>query len=418
MMNKRYLIIGCGAAGWSAVQAIRAHDRHGAITLVSDEAAPPYSRMLLSYWLQGKAGEELMYPFPAGYFEELEVETLYGQPATTVDPQRQMVTLANGRELQYDELLIATGASPWRPPIAGLDLPGVFNLWAMEDVRGILATIRPEGKAVIIGAGFIGMQAVDALFARGMRCTVVELLPQVLPRILDAEGARLVEAALTERGVRVFTASQVAEIQPAGERKEVVLQDGRSLPADLIITAAGVRPNVGLARTAGLQTATGILVDERMRASVPHVYAAGDVAEGGDFSTGGRAVHAIWPTAVDQGRVAGLNMAGVQATYPGSLSMNTLEVLGLPMASVGMFAGEELEVQEHREPSRGVYRKLAFRDGRLAGAILVGDLKDVGLLQAMIRQQTDLMRWKGSLAWARLNLGKALLSYGGARLQR
>ena len=186
-------------------------------------------------------------------------------------------------------------------------------------------------------------------------------------------------------------------------------------PADLVITATGIRPNVELAQAAGLETATGILVDDRMRTSDPHIYAAGDVAESRDFCTGERVVHGIWPTAVDQGRVAGLNMAGVPVTYPGSLSMNTLEVLRLPLASMGLFKGDGLEIQEYRDPARGVYRKLAFRDGRLSGAVLIGALEDVGLLQAMIRQQADLTRWKGSLAQAPLNLGKALLSYGGVR---
>jgi len=415
-MGRRYVILGAGPAGWSAVQAIRSHDPHGTITLVSGEAVPPYARMLLSYWLEGKVGEEVMYPFPDGYFEGLGVEVLYGQRATAVDPHTQQVTLADGRVLPYDELLIATGASPWRPPVAGLEQPGVFTLWTLEDVRGIRAMIRPGGEAVIIGAGFIGMQAVDALVKRGMRCTIVELLPQVLPRILDGEGASLVEETLIERGVRVFTGRQVAEIRSAGKRRkrqEVVLDDGRTLPADLVITATGVRPNLDLARTSGLDTATGILVDEEMRTSVPHIYAAGDVAEGYDFSTGERAVHAIWPTAVDQGRVAGLNMAGLQIPYPGSLSMNTLDVLGLPLASVGLFEGEDLVVQVHRGMARRTYRKLAFRNGRLAGAILVGGIEDIGLLQAMIRQQANLTRWKDSISWAPLNLGKAMLAYGG-----
>lgn len=414
-MGRRYVILGSGPAGWSAVQAICTHDPHGTITLVSGEATLPYARMLLSYWLEGKVGEEVMSPFPAGYFERLGIEVLYGQQATTVDPQRQVVTLADGRELPYDELLIATGASPWRPPIVGLEQPGVFNLWTLEDVRGILATIRSGGEAVIIGAGFIGMQAVDALVKRGMRCTVIEALPQVLPRILDTEGAHLVEETLTERGVRVFTGRQVAEIKAPGRRRkrqEVVLDDGRTLPADLVITATGVRPNLELAHAAGLATATGILVDEHLRTSLPHIYAAGDVAEGYDFSTGERAVHAIWPTAVDQGRVAGLNMAGLQITYPGSLSMNTLDVLGLPLASVGLVEGEDLVVQIHRGPARRTYRKLAFRNGRLAGAILVSEIEDIGLLQAMIRQQANLTRWKDSIGRAPLSLGKAMLTYG------
>lgn len=417
-MSRRHVIVGCGAAGWSAVQAIRSYDRESAITLVSGEAAPPYARMLLSYWLEGKAGEEAMCPFPAGHFEGLGVEVLSGQRATGLDPLRRLISLADGRQLSYDELLIATGASPSRPSITGLDLPGVFNLWTLDDVRGILATIRQGGEAVIIGAGFIGMQAVDALCKRGMGCTVVEVLPQVLPRILDVEAARLVEIMLRERGARVLTSSRVTEIRRAGrrtKRKEVVLGDGRALPADLVVTATGLRPNVDLARAAGLKTATGILVDDALRTSVPHIYAAGDVAEGRDLSTGRGAVHATWPTAVDQGRTAGLNMAGVAVSYPGSLSMNTVEVLGLPLASAGLFEGENLEFQKHQEAAGRVYRKLAFRDGRLVGAILVGETGDIGLLQAMIRQEADLSRWKGSLARAPLNLGGALLAYGGVR---
>ncbi len=414
-MSKRYVIAGFGAAGWSAAQAIRSKYEQGIITVISDEKSPPYARMLLSCWLKGKIEEEAIHLFPNDVFKSLNTEALYEKRAEKIDTDRQTVILNNGESIPYDELLIASGASPVRPEIKGIDLPGVLNLWTRDDTLRIREGIRENGEAVVIGAGFIGMQAVDALLKLNVRCSLIEALLHVLPRILDPEGAGLIESRLKREGVDIFTDTTVKEIGAEGKRKEIVLDSGRTLQADLVITAAGVRPNLDLAKTAVLKTDTGILVDECMRTSSSHVYAAGDVAESLDFSTGGRGVHAIWPTAVDQGWVAGMNMAGASVDYPGSLNMNTLDVLDIPLASVGLFQGDGLEIGKHTESSRGIYRKIAFRDGRLTGAVLLGDISDIGIIRSMIHRRVDITSVKSAVVFSPVKLGRTWPVYGGIK---
>jgi NAD(P)H-nitrite reductase large subunit len=400
----RHLIIGGGPAAINAVETIRQFDGGAsAITLVCDE--PAYSRMVLPYYLADRIPQKQVFTGDDGYFRRLGVEPLLGVRVARVDPQALQVTLQDGRALPFDDLLIATGSSAVVPPIPGADLPGVLPLWTLGHTEAVLQATRnlERPEVVLVGAGFIGFIVLNAMFKRGWKLHVVEMAGHVLPRMLNEESARLVERWLGQKGVSLHLGTTVQSIAAAGGRKRVTMASGAAVECDLVIVATGIRPNLDLVAGSGIQTDQGILVNDRMQTNFPHVYAAGDVAQGPDLLGSRPAVHAIQPTAVDHGRVAGANMAGHEVRYPGSLLMNVLDACGLQCVSFGRW-GEPTEAMTICNPDRPVYRRLLWTGDRVTGAIFcgpaseVGMLNDVGMVKGLIQTQTPLGEWKRFLA--------------------
>lgn len=394
-MPGRNVIIGGGAAGTYAIDTIRVFDREAEITLICDE--PSYARMALPYYVAGQVPEGQVITGTPDYFAKRDVTPLLGRRAASIDPSAHHVVLDDGTEVPYDQLLLATGSRAQRIPVPGAELPGVETLWTLEDANAALRSLPDNAEVVLVGAGFIGLIVLNALFKRGCRLKVVEIAGHVLPRMLDPVSAALAESWLTRQGVELYTGQQVTGIEGEG-RKKVSLSGGGSLEADLVVLATGITPNVELARAAGLEVGTGIAIDRRCLTSAPGVYAAGDCAEGPDLLTGEKAVHAIQPTAVDHGRVAGANMAGQGVEYPGSLLMNILDVCGLQCASFGNWSGEGAVIRNEGLP---LYRKLVWEGGRMVGAIFAGPmndvcmLNDVGMVKGFIQSRADLGHWKG-----------------------
>jgi NAD(P)H-nitrite reductase large subunit len=401
-----HVIIGGGPAATNAVETIRQQDGgRSAITLVCDE--PAHSRMALPYWLAGAIPEVQTHTGDAATFRELDVATRFGVRATAIDPPGRTVTLSDGSTLAFDNLLIATGSSPLRPSIPGADLPGVEPLWSLAHTDRVLkyaASLQPAGRTprvVLVGAGFIGMIVLNAMHKRQWQLAVVEREAQVLPRMLDAPGADHARRWLEAQGIPVHCGATVTQIKalPDGS-KTVELSDGRSLAADIVILATGIRPNLDLLQGSGIATGEAILVDDRMQTNFPHVYAAGDVAQGPVLFGAERAVHPIQPTAVDHGRVAGANMAGHEVHYPGSLAMNVVDLCGLQGASFGRWSDAAGETATIDNAAGFIYRRLLFRDDHLCGAILLGrandlgNLSDVGMIKGLIQTQAALGPWK------------------------
>ncbi len=400
----RHVLIGGGPAAINAIETIRDVD-HGAshITLVSDE--PAYARMVLPYWLANQIPEKQVYTADDAYYDALKVERQIGGRVTKIDPNGKTVTLQDGSALPFDDLLIATGSSATIPPIPGADLPGVHPLWTVAHTRAVLEDAKPQAvpEVVFVGAGFIGFIVLNAMYKRGWKLHVVEMAPHVLPRMLDAESATLVEGWLHKKGVATHLGTTVKAISAEGGRKRVTMADGSSVTADLVIIATGIRPNLDLVQGSGIAVDQAILVNDRMRTNYPFIYAAGDVAQGPDLYGDKPAVHAIQPTAVDHGRVAGANMAGQEVHYPGSLLMNILDVCGLQCASFGRWGEAGAEATSIVNPDRPVCRKLLWTGDRLTGAVFVGPandlgmLNDVGMVKGIMQTRTPLGAWKAFL---------------------
>lgn len=398
----RHVIIGGGPAGIHAVETIKSIDPEASITLISDE--PAYARMALPYYLAQEIPEEHVLLGDDRFFEAIRVEARLGQRVANVSPQKKQLALEGDGVLPFDTLLIATGSSPTRPLIPGIDGPRVTTLWTLEDCRQALDATSPGSRVVLIGAGFIGFIVLNALYKKGCKLTVIEIADQILPRMLDRPSARLVEGWLKDRGVTIHTGAEVSHIGDRRDgRKTVRLKGRRGLTADLVIVATGIRANTGLTHGSGITVAEGIVVNDRMQTNFPFIYAAGDVAQGPDLSTGQQAIHAIQPTAVDHGRVAGANMAGRSVQYPGSLLMNVLDVAGLHCSSFGLWRENGREAMTLQDPGRPLYRKLLWEGNRIVGAILVGPqedtamLNDIGMVKGLIQTKIPLGPWKHHL---------------------
>ncbi len=419
MAAKRHVIVGAGTAGWNAITTMREVDRGASeIVLVSDES--PYSRMVLPYYLAREIGESHVFTAGPTRLAELKVETRIGRRAQRIEASQNKLILDDGEELPYDDLLIATGSSPVRPPLPGAEGPGVHSFWTLPQAREVAAGVRPGARVAMVGAGFIAFTILNALLSRGVKLTVVEIAPRILPRMVDEAGARLVQAWLEERGVAVRAGAEATAIEDAREAKAIRFKRGRAVECDLVIMATGIRPNLEWVRGSGVEVRSGVVVDERMRSSVPNIYAAGDVAEGPDRVTGEPAVHAIEPTAMQHGRVAGANMAGRDTAYPGSLLMNIVDVLDLEVASFGVWEDAGAETFAEVRPERPSYRKLLFRGGRLVGAIILGKTRDiwatndVGMLKGLVYTGVDLTEWKAHLRRHPHDIKRAFLATGAA----
>ncbi len=421
-----HVVIGAGPAGMSAIETIRhLESEPSRITLVCDE--PAHSRMVLPYWLSGHVDRAHTQLGDARHFTRLNVDTRFGRRVASIAPDTRTLGLDDGTAITYDTLLIATGSRPVAPPIPGVDLPGVQPMWSLRHVDGALATMQSVAspRALLVGAGFVGLIVLGAMFKRNWSLTVVEQEPHVLPRMLDPDAARIVQTWLTDHGIAVHTSTTVDAIQQGAARKQVGLRDGSSLDADLVVLATGVQPNVDVARATGIQTDQGILVDDRMRTSIPGIFAAGDVAQGPALLSDLQVVHAIQPTAVDHGRVAGANMAGREVHYPGSLGMNVLDACGLQCASYGDALNRDRPTIVVTDRRRFLYRKLVWEDDRLVGAIVtgkpadVGMLTDLGMLKGLIQTQVPMGIWKSYLTENPFDVRRAFVALGvGARLAR
>jgi NAD(P)H-nitrite reductase large subunit len=414
-MATRYVILGAGPAGLNALETLRALDSGGRITLVCDE--PPYARMVLPYLLGGSVQESALQTGDDAWFAEQGVETRFGVRARGVDAGAHRLTLEDGSALDYDRLLVATGSRAMRPEVEGADGDGVIPIWTLSDARGYLGGAHRE--TVIVGAGFIAFTILDAIVKTSERVHIVEIAPRVLPRMLDARAAALVEAQLAADGVGVRTGSTLQRIEPAGGRRRLRLSTGDPLECDAVVLATGVRPNLEFLAGSGLEIDQGILVDGRMQTSLADVYAAGDCAQGPDLLGGEPRVQAIQPTAVDHGRVAAANMAGHDVCYDGSLTMNVVAARGLEACSFGRWEGDA-DVTVVANESDRIYRKYVWEGDRMVGASLVGPslavtgVNDAGMLKGLIQSGVRLGPWRAYLDENPLDLRRPYLASGAA----
>ncbi len=400
----KHVILGNGPAGVVAAETLRQADPAGDILLVGNEAAPPYSRMAIPYLLEGDIDESGTYlRKTADHFERLRVRQLCAR-AVALDTTKQTILFHDGHFEPYDRLLIATGSHPVRPPIPGIDLPEVQTCWTLEDARAIAQLARPGSRVLQLGAGFIGCIIMEALAARGVALTVVEMGDRMVPRMMTPQAGGMIKRWVEGKGIRVLTSAGVERVErgpDAATPLTVALSTGDRLPCDLMIVAAGVAPNVAFLESTPVHVAKGVLVDERMQTSVPGIYAAGDVAEAPDLFTGAHLVAAIQPNAADQARIAALNRAGRDTRLTGVLAVNVLDTLGLISTSFGQWWGEKAEAGgsgvEHVDEAGQRYLSLQFKDDVLIGATAIGLTQHVGVLRGLIQGRIRLGPWRDRL---------------------
>lgn len=387
----RTVIIGAGPAGTTVAETLRQYDARAEIVLISSEPFPPYAPpALVEYFLTGR---EVHFWKGKDLPERLGLDYRPGTRVVAVLPEERTIRLASGETLSYDRLVIATGSRLYAP-VPGAEKPGVYNFKSLSAAEELVRQVR-EGRAhsaLIVGAGFIGVEIALLLRDLGLTVTQVEMTDRVMPRMLDAETADIALAVMRGRGIDVRLNTKAAAFLGEPRAEAVALESGEVLTADLLIAATGVKPNIEFLEGSGIETRWGVLVDDHLRTNVPDVYAAGDVAETIDRVTGERYVHAIFPNAVDQGRVVACNLLGWDVAYEGADNMNSLKHLGLPIIAVGEMTGEELRVRWD-----GILRKVYLQDNRIVGFRLAGDIRAAGIYRALMNKRVDVGPFKHRL---------------------
>ncbi len=388
-----HLIIGNGIAGTCAAEAIRRLDEKAGITIIGDENTIPYSRPMISMVLEGALGEERL-PIRSGrFYDQLEIKPILGQRAVAIDTGARKVHLQDGRTLSFDRLLIATGADPRTMQVEGSGLKNIFYMRTKEDVRKMLAALPQARKALVLGGGLVGFKAAYGLLKRGLQVTMLITSGYPLAMQVDRTAGNIILEKLLAHGLEVRTGISVAAFTGNGKVAGAELSDASHVECDLVVVGKGVRPALSFLPPE-IEKDLGAVVDEHLETSTAGIFAAGDAAQCIDIARQRRWVNAIWPEAAAQGRVAGMNMAGRQVIYPGSLSRNVMRIFDLDVMTIGQVNPEDqqeglLAFQNH-DPVRGTYRKLVLRENVLAGAMLINDMEQGGLLQALIRNRTPL----------------------------
>jgi NADPH-dependent 2,4-dienoyl-CoA reductase/sulfur reductase-like enzyme len=391
------VILGAGPAGVIAAETIRKHNAKDEIVIVGDEREAPYSRMAIPYLLIGNIGESGTHLRHDGqHFHKLRIDVRRAR-ATQVDAAKRCLALDDGTTLGFDTLLIATGSSPSSPPIPGIDKPGVRACWTLDDARAIAQRATKGARVLQMGAGFIGCIIMESLAARGVQLTVVEMGDRMVPRMMGPTAGGMIKDWCQAKGVTVFTGTRVEAIEGDAPMR-VKLSGGAQLDADLVISATGVKPNIGFLEKSGITCLLGVLTDEHMQTNVPGIYAAGDCAEALDVVSGKLIVSAIQPNAADQAYVAAMNMAGRAARLKGVTQINVLDTLGLISTSFGdwqgVAGGQHVELTDR---AAGRHLSLQFKDDVLIGCNSIGWTEHVGVMRGLVEGQVHLGPWKDKL---------------------
>ena len=414
----KYVIIGNGAAGLAAAEKLTRLDPNGSITMLTAEVHPVYSKCLLPDYLSGDLAEERLFIRERQFYEKHKINLHRSQKVVRIDFEKKCVmtkrTDIGNKEvdvLPYDRLLIATGSKMAVPPITGLESIPFYTLGTLDDAKRIMDAAKNARKITIVGGGFVGLEIAFSLYKQGREITVIEKADSVLPAQLDETAAHMLQDALEEEGIRLFTQVGVAEVRHGGlpgflrifspgKEHRVILSDGRTLKSDMVIVATGSHPCLDFLSGTRIRMHRGIAVDTRMQTSVPDVFAAGDVVETVDAISGSTMLSPIWPNAVIQGEVTASNMAGVPRELGELISMqNASEFREIPMISMGLVDphGAEYEILYDHRPVEGIYRKLVLKDDIVVGMIFLGDLRSSGVIGALIKDRTNVGKIKRNM---------------------
>jgi NAD(P)H-nitrite reductase large subunit len=378
----KIVIIGNSAAAVGCVEGVRSVDKNSEIVLIASEKHHTYSRPLISYLLYGKTDEQRMKYRPDSFYSDNMVDTMLGKTAVSVDPKGHTVKLESGEVISYDKLMVATGSSPFVPPMKGLDkVEKKFTFMTLDDAHALDKAISAESRVLVIGAGLIGLKCVEGIADKVKEIAVVDMADRILPSVLDAEGAELVQKSIEKHGVKFYLNDSAAELEP----NKAKLKSGAEVEFDVLVVAVGVRPNIALLKDAGAECGRAIKTDNKCQTSLKDIYAGGDCTESYDITIGAERVLALLPNAYMQGNTAGVNMAGGEQLYENAIPMNAMGMFGYHMITAGSYDGNVYTEKEGEN-----YKKLFYKDNRLMGYIMIGDIKRAGIYTALIKNQTPL----------------------------
>jgi NAD(P)H-nitrite reductase large subunit len=408
-----HVIIGNSAAGISVAETIRENEEDAEITVLSEEPYNPYSRIFLPKFISGEATLDSLSLRSADFWDALRVHSLLGAKVLHVSVKECEIELMDGKRIGFDNLFICSGASSLFPKIPGLDseLEGITGLRTIDDGKRILQRLEKTRSIVILGGGLVGIKAAEALgsMSKDLRITVVESAENILPERLDIKASRIIQRRMELYHIDVLLSNTVTEIIGREEVEGVRTDSGELLECGLVIIAAGVTPNVEFLSNTGVKVNRGVVVDQEQRTNFSNIFAAGDVAEAFDPVQGEFALNPMWLNAVTQGTVAGLNAIGVHRDYEGSLALNSGAFFGISVAAIGVTNPKDSLYQEEvLFPGRDIYRKVVLDQGRLVGALLIGDVSGMGVFHSLIRQRRELGESFGSLGRRKLSYAHIL----------
>jgi NAD(P)H-nitrite reductase large subunit len=384
----KYVIIGTGVAGVSAAEAIRQIDPDGPITMIGDETERPYCRPMISLVLEGAMGPEALPIRTAAFYADNKITPILGSRVTAIDVTEKTVRCASGQTLPYDRLLIASGADPRPIKAQGLHLSGISYMRHQGHIRSMLGALPEAKSALVLGGGLVGFKAAYGLLKRGLHVVMLIRSGYPLSMQVDETAGKMVREELVRHGLEVHVGTQVTAFEGNRRVQAAYVADGRTIVCDMVVIGKGVLPALSFVPREHIDVDLGVLVGSRMETSVAGIYAAGDVAEGVDIARKTRWVNAIWPEAVIQGRIAGMNMAGRGVNGKGSLSRNVMRIFDMDVLTAGLVAPPPddtgCEVITRLDKRRKLYRKLIFRGDRLIGLVMVNQIEHGGVLMNLI----------------------------------
>ena len=388
------VIIGSGVAGVTAARTIRENDPKAKISVYTNENHLYYPRPRLYEVLSGEAEPREIYMFSEEWYEKRRIKVHLNKKVLGIETARKELLLEGRSRVKYDKLLLANGAHPFVPPIKGVEKTGVFSLRSIKDALTIKEYTKKTRKAIIIGGGLLGLEFAASLRKLGQQVEVVEIFPRLLPRQLDQDGATILKDRIERRGINIVLGVKTEEILGKKMVSGILLNNGKEFSGNLVLISAGVRSNTDLAVEAGIRVDKGVVVDEYLQTSVNDVYAAGDVAE---FE--GR-VYGIIPVAMEQAKIAAINMLEKEKqVYKGTIPSNTLKIVGVELTSMGLVNPEGSQYEEIKkiDKEKGVYKKIVFEQGKIVGAIILGDRKGVMSIKKLMDQEIDVTKYKDLL---------------------
>ncbi len=404
----KYVIIGNGPAGMSAVKTILETEPNAQIIIIGDEEVPPYSRILITYYLEGKITKEKLFIYAEELLKSPRVEFKYPVKIISVDVKNKYIYSSDGERLNYDQLLIASGASPKLPPQPGMHGKCVYTIRNFSDVEEIHHKLVKVRDCVFLGGGMVSLKMAQALKRNGVKVTMVVSGDHIVSQRLDKVGAQIVADYLKSKNIQVMTNEMAREIINYRNRKLIYFSSGKKIETDMIIVGKGVTPNCNFIDRNQIKVNQGIVVDEHLKTSAVDVFAAGDVVESQDLLYQKYRLNPILPNAVKQGRIAALNMVGIKCSYRGNIEMNSIQLFDLPIISIGLVKNRNNQFEEitHYNSCNNTYKRLLFDGDLLVGVIMIRDIKNAGIYHQIIENRKKIKNKKELL-----NSGFNLLKY-------